>query len=214
MILRAGVLIQDACQASGKSREECADAMGVNADQFAAFMAGERSPSLPELEALAFFLKIPPEHFWGRSVLRERSAAPQPAKKLLDVRHRMIGAMLRQARQETGVSLDELAKRVGISPAALESSELGEAPLSFPQLEAAAAALNRPVQVFLDRQGPVGAWASQQRVVQNFLKMPEDLQEFVSKPINRPYLELALRLSEMSVDKLRAVGEGILEITL
>jgi hypothetical protein len=44
--------------------------------------------------------------------------------------------------------------------------------------------------------------------------MPVDLQTFVSKPINRPYLELAQRLSEMSVDKLRSVAEGLLEITL
>ena len=45
------------------------------------------------------------------------------------------------------------------------------------------------------------------------LEMPLDLQVFVSKPINRPYLELAIRLSEMSVDRLRAVAEGLLEIT-
>ena len=41
-----------------------------------------------------------------------------------------------------------------------------------------------------------------------------ELQGFVCKPINRPYLELAVRLSEMSVEKLRGVAEGLLEITL
>jgi len=40
------------------------------------------------------------------------------------------------------------------------------------------------------------------------------LLAFVLKPINLPYLELAKRLSEMSVDKLRDVAEGLLEITL
>jgi hypothetical protein len=44
--------------------------------------------------------------------------------------------------------------------------------------------------------------------------MPSELQSFVVKPINQPYLELAQRLSEMSVEKLRAVAEGLLEITL
>jgi len=43
--------------------------------------------------------------------------------------------------------------------------------------------------------------------------MPVEMQVFVSKPINRPYLELAIRLSEMSVDRLRSVAEGLLEIT-
>jgi hypothetical protein len=40
------------------------------------------------------------------------------------------------------------------------------------------------------------------------------LLEFVSKPVNRPYLELAQRLSKTNVENLRAVAEGLLEITL
>jgi hypothetical protein len=44
--------------------------------------------------------------------------------------------------------------------------------------------------------------------------LPVELQDFVSKPINRPYLEIAHRLSEMPADQLRAVAEGLLAITL
>jgi hypothetical protein len=40
------------------------------------------------------------------------------------------------------------------------------------------------------------------------------LQSFVSQPINRPYIELAQRLSEMPTAKLRTIAEGLLEITL
>jgi hypothetical protein len=32
-------------------------------------------------------------------------------------------------------------------------------------------------------------------------------------PVNRPYLELAMKLSSMSRDKLRAVAEDLLDIT-
>ena len=45
------------------------------------------------------------------------------------------------------------------------------------------------------------------------MALPLEMQVFVSKPINRPYLELAMRLNDMSVDKLRGVAEGLLEIT-
>jgi transcriptional regulator with XRE-family HTH domain len=166
------------------------------------------------LEALSFFLQVSPEHFWGRTMLGDRTSATKAAKRVLEVRHRMIGAMIRQVRQESGISQEELAEFAAMTPAELESCELGELPLALPQLELIAAAVNKPLQQFLDRQGPVGTWASQQRTVQNFLTLSDDLQEFVSKPINRPYLELAQRLSEMDVNKLRAVGEGILEITL
>ena len=36
---------------------------------------------------------------------------------------------------------------------------------------------------------------------------------FVCKPVNRPYLELAMKLSGMSTDKLRSVAEDLLDIT-
>ncbi len=53
----------------------------------------------------------------------------------------------------------------------------------------------------------------QQKAVQDFLQLPPELQNFVSKPVNRPYLELAMKLSSMSTDKLRSVAEDLLEIT-
>jgi hypothetical protein len=43
--------------------------------------------------------------------------------------------------------------------------------------------------------------------------MPMELREFVSLPVNRPYLELAMKLSGMSRDKLRSVAENLLDIT-
>ena len=45
-------------------------------------------------------------------------------------------------------------------------------------------------------------------------RLPEELRQFVSMPVNRPYIELAMKLSNMSRDKLRSVAEDILDITL
>ena len=67
---------------------------------------------------------------------------------------------------------------------------------------------------FEDQHGQAGSWFSQQKYLREFLTLPEDLQKFVSKPINRPYLELAVRLSELKVERLRALAESLLEITL
>ena len=53
-----------------------------------------------------------------------------------------------------------------------------------------------------------------QKSVQQFLELPKELQDFVCQPVNRPYLELAVKLSSMSTDKLRSVAEGLLDITL
>ena len=53
----------------------------------------------------------------------------------------------------------------------------------------------------------------QQEKTQVFLELPPDLQSFVCKPVNRPYLDIALKLSELPVDKLRILAESLLEIT-
>jgi hypothetical protein len=68
--------------------------------------------------------------------------------------------------------------------------------------------------MFFDREGLIGRWAEQQRFIHAFLDLPTEMQEFVTKPVNGPYLEIALKLSGMSVEKLRALGEGLLDITL
>jgi transcriptional regulator with XRE-family HTH domain len=213
---KLGALLRDARLAKGSSLETCAQAVGVSPEQFEAFEMGEKPLSLPELELLAYYLEVPLQHFWGDQSLSggDEPKLQKNPQHFLGLRQRMVGAKLRQARLEAGLSLEELAEKSWSSASLLESYELGEAAVPLPDLEVLASILNRPISDFQDHNGPVGAWEARQRAVEGFLELSTDLQAFVSKPINRPYLELARRLSEMDVEKLRAVAEGLLEITL
>jgi hypothetical protein len=74
--------------------------------------------------------------------------------------------------------------------------------------------LGSRIEMFFDQSGPVGQWMNSQRALQKFLDLSEDMQKFVCQPVNRPYIELAMKLSGMSKDKLRSVAEGLLDITL
>jgi len=213
---KLGALLRDARLASGLSLEECAESMGVSSTILEAYEFGKNSPSLPELEVFAYMLDIPMEHFWEEQVLSFRNGGKKKLnlEPLVKLRQRKIGALLRQARMNAGLSLNNLAEDTQISISSLEAYELGKSPVPLPHLEVLSSVLNCSVRDFQDRNGPVGKWSAQQRAIADFLALPDDLQNFVSKPINQPYLELAQRLSEMSVDKLRAVAEGLLEITL
>lgn len=213
---KLGVLIRGARQSSGKSIEECASAINVSGETFAGYEKGESSPSLPELETLAFYLQVPWEHFWGREALYERtqSSGDMEFHRLLQLRQRMVGALIRKARIEADLTLAQLAEQVGLTQAQLDDYELGQQPIPVPELEQIANVLQRPIKDFQDNRGPVGSWIRQQMALKNFSELSPDLQEFISRPVNRPYLELAQRMSEMSVDKLRAVAEVLLEITL
>lgn len=219
MTIRAkklGVLIRDARSAANKSPEECAQVIGAALIQFQEYEAGTKSPSLPELEILARFLNVPIEHFWGNIAMTTTIAAPKkidPSQRI-KLRQRVIGVMLKQARAQAGFSTDALAEQSGIAVDCVKSYEFGEKAIPLPHLEALSQVLGKQVKEFQEKAETVASSTAQQRGLQGMIDMPPELLTFVSKPINRPYLELAKRLSEMSVEKLRAVAEGLLEITL
>jgi hypothetical protein len=62
--------------------------------------------------------------------------------------------------------------------------------------------------------GPIAEWAHGKKVSNSFVDLPQDLQDFVLKPVNRPYLDIAVKLSKMNVDQMRDVAERLLDITL
>jgi transcriptional regulator with XRE-family HTH domain len=214
---KLGVLIKDARLAAGKSMKDCAAATGVSIERVRAFERGEKPPSLPEVEVLAFFLNAPLEHFWSqesRSGDLEKRVESSNLHRLVPLRQRILGVLLKKARTDAGLSLKALAESVGITTRRLKSYETGEKPIPLPELEGMASPLGLPIEHFRDESGVVGEWASQQQVVSQFLNLPPELQEFVTKPVNIPYLEIAHRLSGLSVEKLRTMAEGLLDITL
>jgi transcriptional regulator with XRE-family HTH domain len=212
---KLGVLIRDARLACGKSLEECAQAMGVPPDRFERFEFGIEPPSLPELELLAYTLRVPLEHFWGNERLKKNGkAATLDAAQVKLLRQKMIGALVRKARVACGLTFEAAASESNLTIEKLQAYELGEQAIPIPDLETLSQVYNTSVFEFQDRHSPVGNWFAEQKAAKEFQELPPALQGFVCKPINRPYLELAIRLSEMSVEKLRWVAEGLLEITL
>mgnify|MGYP000077962283 CR=1 FL=1 len=213
---KLGVLLRNARQAAQRDLEESARFLGISPQTLEAYELGEAYPSLPHLEALAEFYAVPLTHFWGNSLLPSDQKALSPAQLSMigEIRQRIIGVLIRKSRQEQGMALEELAEQVGIDPAQLERYEFGEEAIPLPILEALAHVLQLKVEAFWDRERLKDRWQIPDPRWQEFQALPEELRSFVCKPINRPYLELAQRLSEMSVEKLRAVAEGLLEITL
>jgi transcriptional regulator with XRE-family HTH domain len=213
---KLGILIRDARLASRRSIKECAAAINVTTGVFKAYEEGRKAPSLPELETLVYYLELPIDHFWSNESL---SDAPERISelnlpRLTGLRHRMIGALLRQERMEASLSMKAVSEQSGISTRKLKNYEMGERPIPLPELEVLLNILGGRIETFFDQGGPIGLWMTQQKAIQQFLDMPVELQNFVCQPINRPYLDLARKLSEMSTDKLRSVAEDLLDITL
>ena len=211
---KLGALIFDARSANRRTPGECADAMCVSLEQYDQYEKGFHSPSLPELESLAYFLDVPLDHFWSSTSLIEKAAtAPRQSERLMRLRNRIIAAHLRMGRTKANFSHQQLAAKTGIGEDILKTYESGETSISLTDLELLAATLEMRIEDFFDQSGPIGKWRSDQRVVQEFLELNPEMRQFVCKPVNRPYLELASRLSDLSVERLRGIAEGLLEIT-
>ncbi|HEX6034777.1 MAG TPA: helix-turn-helix transcriptional regulator [Anaerolineales bacterium] len=213
---KLGVLIRDARLAARRSVQECAEALGIQKGVFRAYEEGLRSPSLPELEMLVYYLDLPIEHFWSK---QSRSESPSRSERLnlqrlLSVRQRKIGALLRQERMKSSISIRNLSHQTGIASSRIKAFELGERAIPLPELELLVRTLGGRIESFFDRHGPVGQWMISEEAVQQFLEMPVEMRQFVAMPVNRPYLQLAMKLSNMSRDKLRSVAEDLLDITL
>lgn len=209
-----GVLLRDARIRADKSKTECAAVLGVSASTITSYEEGRKAISLPELEVLAYFLDTPLSHFWDEKAQLLAEEELPSLDEVLDLRHRIIGVLLRQARLDAGMTQKDLAEVLDCSSSRISAYEYGKRPIPVSELEALATALDRGIDYFLDElAGPVGEWERQKEIYQSFWELPEEVREFVSKPINRSYLEVAMKLSRMPAGALRAIAEGILDIT-
>jgi transcriptional regulator with XRE-family HTH domain len=209
-----GVVLRDARRKDGRTKAECADALGVSASTIDAYEEGRKAISLPELEVLGYVLGMPIARFLAHEPELKPEAEGPDFEAILNLRHRVIGALLRQARSEAGLNREDLAEVLDCSPTRIADYENGRQSLPVAQLELLARHLDLPLEHFVDgHKGTVSEWHRQQEIDDRFHELPTDVQEFVTRPVNIKYLEVAMRLSQMPASKLRGIAEGLLEIT-
>jgi transcriptional regulator with XRE-family HTH domain len=209
-----GVLIRDARMHASRTEEDCARIMGISIEEYAAWEYGDLSPTLPELEVLAFYLGIPVSQFWSQNTLNEEyTEASRTEDEYIKLRTRIIGAMLQQAREEADLTLEDIAEEAGLPAEQIRSYELGES-IPMHELTVLARAVKKNMTYFLEGSGQIGQLLASRENYQKFLELPDDLREFVSNPVNKGFIEIAIMFSRMPTDKLRTVGTSIVDITM
>jgi transcriptional regulator with XRE-family HTH domain len=211
-----GVLLRQARQDAGKTLKECGQVLGLSSSVISAIERGKRAISLPELEILAYYLGIPLNQLLnGESPPDQTPVEELPSAELLVLRHRIIGALLRQARLKEDLTQAELAESAGVSKSRMSHYELGEKPIPLAELETMSETLGIPLTHFLDEGiGPIGEQQRQEREWQLFTELHPDVRAFVLEPTNYSYLQLAMSLSSVPADGLRNIAASLLDITL
>lgn len=207
-------LMQVARVKAGKSKRDCAQAMGVTTGVYSAYEESRRDITLPELELLAHYLKVSVHQFFDKADRLTAEELPVPSDKVIELRQRIIGALLRQARAEKERTVKDLAERLGVSARVISDYELGRKPIPLPQLQEAAEMLGVPLSYFVDEGvGLIGMQELIRSQFDKFSDLPDDLRKFVVNPTNISYLRVAQRLSDLTTEELRNLAASILDIT-
>lgn len=209
-----GVLLRDARLNAERTIEDCAYLLRVSPEEMQSWEYGDAVPSLPQLELLAYYLGVPVSHFWGVDTLE--STVGRHTDIQLDyiaLRNRMVGALLRQAREEQNLTLEDLSQVSAVPVEQLNSYELGEIPVPMHELNVLANAVKKNVSYFLEGSGHIGEWLAIREEWKHFTELPEDKRRFVANPRNIGFIEIAIMLSQMPTENLRQVGASILDIT-
>jgi transcriptional regulator with XRE-family HTH domain len=180
-----GVLLRDAREGAARTIGECARLLGVSPAQIEAWEYGDDTPSLPQLELLAYYLDVPVSHFWGTDTLRiSRAGRESIQPEYLNLRNKMIGAQLRQAREEASVTLEELSGTSGVPPDRINSYELGELAPPMHELSTLAGGVNKNVSYFLESSSQIGELLAMREAWKHFSTLPEDVRAFAADPVN------------------------------
>jgi len=201
--IRAGMTIKDASKATGFSTSAISD-----------YEYGRRDLSLPQLEVLAQMYRVPITHFWSDDPFPAAEDREWHVEQAMNLRRRIIGVLLLQARMDGGYSQKELAALLDCPAARITNYELGRTDIPLLELEKLADFLDAPIVYFLD-QGirPGGDQIAGTDELERLAQLPEDVRKFMLQPGNVLYVRVAMQLSDLSAEALRKIAEGLLDIT-
>ena len=213
-----GVVLRDARTQAGKSIQECAQQLFCSPDYLAQAEEGLVGLTLPQTEALAHLLNVPLERFLGQEQEQQDQEAVREQAlsydNVMTIRRKIIGVIIRQARLESGQTLDDLAATLEEEPERLARIELGEEQIPLTALRTLGEMLGIDFGTFVAKYIiPLTPAEQKERDLQRLANLPQEVREFILKPINMPYLQIAMNLSSMPAEALRQIASGLLEIT-
>jgi transcriptional regulator with XRE-family HTH domain len=211
-----GVLLRNARLQTGKSVDACAAALSTDPAFIVGAEEGRESLTLPQLESLARVLQVPIQYLLGEQDLLADLGAPEPLRlgNVMALRQKIIGVILQQARLEAGWTLDEVAAVLDCGPERIVRIEFGQEPIGLAELQALAQALDLSFEELVTEDTTLPAEGERSiSDAQQLAHLPPEILDFVLKPLNVPYLQAAMNLSQMPVDALRQFAAGLFEIT-
>ena len=87
----------------------------------------------------------------------------------------MVGGLLRQAREEVGLSIEELSVTSGIEVSRIQAYETGDQGIPVHELSVLASGVNKNLNYFEESSGQIGELLAMREAWQHFADLPEDV---------------------------------------
>lgn len=203
-----GVLIRKWRIQAERSPTECAEFMRAAPKTIEAWEYGESVPCWPQLELLSLY-------FNGRSAnSRDHALTNDNAARLeyMLLRQRLIGALLRAARETIGWSIDELSARIGLEADLIKRFELGEEKIPVSVLAALAQSLKRDLAYFTALpQAPLHSLPGKS-TGESSLESNTEFRQFATQNENRAFIKLAMAFKHIEPDDLHRIADALFAI--
>ncbi|MGB7340352.1 MAG: helix-turn-helix transcriptional regulator [Phototrophicaceae bacterium] len=210
-----GVLIRDARLNAARTVEDCARLLNVANTVIESWEFGDTAPTLPQLELLAYYLDVPVSHFWSMKTMdTDKNEKLASQDEYMALRNRMIGALLRQAREAESLTEEEVAERAQITLELFQKYQMGDTSIPMHHLSVIANIVNKNMDYFLETSSYVGELLRIREQWKHFSDLDPEVREFAANPLNIGFIKIAITFSKMPVDQLRLAAEGMLEIAM
>jgi transcriptional regulator with XRE-family HTH domain len=130
-----GTLLRHARLSAGRSQAELAAALHVSRHHYAQYEHGKREISLPELQHVAELCGVPLGYFFDDEAEVEEETLEITHEVAPRIKRKILGSLLRQARQLAGKSQKECAELLGASIGLISQYEQGEKEISTAEIE-------------------------------------------------------------------------------
>jgi transcriptional regulator with XRE-family HTH domain len=134
---KVAALVLDARLYARRTPEEACGLLGWDIKHLQALETAAVTPTLPELESLAAIYAVPVDHFFGSTSLSDEmpKLRVETMRQRLELRNRILGAMIMQARSRRNLSRDDLSMATNLSIEQITQYEMGQVPLPVTDLE-------------------------------------------------------------------------------
>lgn len=203
-----GLLIRMRRLEAERSLGDCAIFMGAEPGLVEDWEYGESEPSLPQLELLERFFNGRTSETGGEAHPEEKAAQDE----YMLLRQRLIGALLRAAREASGRQAEDVSKSADLDIQQLQSFEFGEEKIPISSLTALAQALQLDMRYFAASPQESREQPQSSRVLESPDEARADWRNFAAESGNLPFIRLAMAFQHIARPDLHRIADALFAI--